>query len=162
MDMSGFQMDPWGQLVTPTDPNVLQGFLSGFSQGAPLIGQMNPVPPIPGVTAPAALPIPQDPESPLAGLNLANAAASAAEPAPAPTGTGLGDAAKKAAKAAGNMTPQQAQALGALMGQGQQRAAPGAPSAAIPRGPQGQMQMQQMGQVKTAARPTLSQLIYGR
>jgi hypothetical protein len=156
--MDGFQFDPFGQLVS-SDINNMQGWLQNFQQGAPLVGQMNPVPPIPGVTVPAPLPIPQNPESVLAGLNLANAAAPAAE-AEKGTGNAVGDVAKKAAKAAGNLTPQQAQALGNLMGQGPVRSNPGAPSAAVPRGPQGNMQQLTMGTPRV--RQTLSQLIYGR
>ena len=124
-----YQFDENGVLI----PGSFQPGIN--SSGYGMSQDPNAVPPTPGVTIPQM----STPMSP----NLV------AGPAPgeAPAGP----------KKAGNLTEQQAAALGKLMEAPRMPNAPAA-AAAIPRGPQGNMQQLQMG--APAQRKTLAQLLY--
>lgn len=127
-----YQFDENGVLI----PGSFQPGIN--SSGYGMSQDPNAVPPIPGVTIPQI----STPMSP----NLV------AAPEP-----GILDKAGAMAKKAGNLTEQQAAALGKLMEAPRMPNAPAA-AAAIPRGPQGNMQQLQMG--APGQRKTLAQLLY--
>lgn len=89
--------------------------------------------------------------------------AEAQAPAPAPTETA--DKGKKK-KEGVTFTPEQMQALSKLVApdaaNGQNAGRSTATQAHIPTGPKMPMQMLQAGNIQTAPRPTLGQLLYGR
>ena len=147
MDLnSGYTFDEFGNMIPQSGLaalNLMPKFGMSADPNALPPGLQAPL----GGTTPLPMSVPNDP-----GL--------APIPEPLPAGASAADKAKALAKAAGNMTPEQAKALGALTGGDPHRAPPGAPAAAIPRGTAGNMQMLTMGTPR--AHQTLSQLIYGR
>lgn len=147
MDLNaGYTFDEFGNLV----PNAGMANLPMMPQFG-MSRDVNALPP--GLQAPLAdtTPLPQSfPNDPMNVIP---------EPTAGTTPSPILDKAKAAAKAAGNLTPQQVQALGALTGS-TQRAAPAGAGAAVPKGLQGNMQQHAL--TAPRLRPTLSQLIYGR
>lgn len=159
MSMEGFQIDPWGQMVSPDGSAMLN--MLPYAQ---MTQDPNALPPFldPAMRPIQPPPIPQDPNSPLAGLNLGQAPAPTQAPAAAPEKgfmEGAGDMAKKVGKAAGNLTPDQVKSIQTMTGMAP-RSAPPPAAAAIPRGQVGNMQ--QLGMAAPAQRKTLGQLINNR
>lgn len=154
-----YELGPNGEVI----PINVPAMLNGISQ-SPMGQDPNALPPV--------MPqfnLPPKPQMSLDFNRPMNPVQAAATPAPistemspnlvAPPEPTLGDKAAKAAKAIGNLTPDQVRSIQAMTGM-VDRPAPPAAAAAIPRGQTGPMQQYSMAPSRD--RKTLGQLINNR